>query len=99
MPRALNDQTHAGLSGEGYGMLNVLCIKSWNDKARVSVYAAWVFTVGKTSHIVIVGRHQVECMESRVRPLPRDKTAGRVVVFCEGGMTDCSWWRWRDKAS
>lgn len=98
MSSAFNDQPHASFPGKGNGMLNVMCVDSWNDKTRVSVYAARVCAVGKTGHVVVVGRHQIEGMERRVRPLARNQVAGRVVIFCERGMADCSWRFRRDKS-
>ena len=80
-------------------MLDILCIEGWNNKARIPFYTAWVCTVGKTSHIVVVSRHQVECMEGCIRPLARDQVAGRIVVSGEGGMADCSWWCRCNKSS
>lgn len=57
MPRTFDDQPHAGLSSERNSMLNILRIDSWNNKASIFVYTARVCAVGKTSHVVVVGRH------------------------------------------
>lgn len=66
---SFDNEPHTGLSSERDGVLDILGIDGWNHIARIAVSAARIGAVGKTGHIIIVSRYQVQSMERRVGPL------------------------------
>jgi len=78
----LHDQSYLCFSREGDSTLYILNSLSRDHKARVAVYVAWRIASWKTSNIVVVGVHEVECVECGVCPLLADEAARCIVVLC-----------------
>lgn len=99
MTSSFDNEPDAGLSGERDGILDILGIDGWNHIARIAVSAASITAVGKTGHIVVVSRDQVQCMERCVDPLARYDITRCVVVLRQRWMTNGSWRSWNDESS
>jgi hypothetical protein len=81
MAGALHDQSYSCFSRKRDSTLHVLNSLSRDHEARVAVYVAWSVASWKTSNIVIVGGHEVECVECGIYPLLLDEGTRHIVVL------------------